>query len=146
MDQRGLPRTVAQPLILDAAGGDGTDIGAVELPDTELSGARVKAKRKQRQTGKDIKLRITAEAAEAVTVRAQGKVKAKRKRFVLQKFAQGTAAGRKARITLNPKKGRANRKINKLLDRRKKVTAKLTVTLTDEFGNSAAETKTVRLK
>ena len=106
----------------------------------------MKAKKKQRQTGKDIKVRVTAEAAEAVTVRAQGKVRAKRKRFVLQKFAEVTAAGRKARITLNPKKGRANRQINKLLDRRKKVTVTLEVTLTDKFGNEGRESERVRLR
>jgi hypothetical protein len=31
-DQRGMPRTADQPNISNASGGDGTDIGAFELP------------------------------------------------------------------------------------------------------------------
>lgn len=146
VDQRGEPRMIDQPSIDDAGGGDGTDIGAVELGDFELSEAKIKVKKTQKQRGSQIKVKLTAKAAERVEVAAKGKVKAGKKRFVLQKFSAFTAAGRTARITLNPKAERANRKLGKALDRDKKVVATLKIVLTDDAGNTETKRPQVRLK
>ena len=42
-DQRGEPRTADQPAVANAAGGDGTDIGAVELAATPFAGTIISA-------------------------------------------------------------------------------------------------------
>ena len=144
-DQRGLPRTVDQPLVPNGSGSDGTDIGAVELADSEFSGASLSAKKKQKQKGKKVKVVVSAGAAEPATASTSGTVKLGKKRLNLAVVTAGIEAGTTAKLKLKPKGKRATKKIAKALAKGKKAKASVTVAFTDTAGNGDQETTTVKL-
>jgi predicted outer membrane repeat protein len=142
VDQRGLARTVVQ----GATSGDGTDIGAVELADTDVYGAKVKAKKKQPQKGAKIVIVIKAGAKEKVTALAKGEVDVKKKSYKLKQLKKKIAATKTAKLKLKLKKHSDGAKIADALDSREKVAARLKVKLTDHAGNSITKKPKVKLK
>ncbi len=114
---------------------------AAAPPDTEVTGAKISAKRKQKARGR-IKLKIKGGADEAVKGVATGKVK----RYKLKKVKKSSSAGKRKTYKLKLKRKKDDRKIRKLLKRGKKVKAKLTLKLTDGAGNTYKRTKKVKLK
>jgi hypothetical protein len=142
-DQRGLVRTAQQPGA-NVPGSDGTDIGAVELPDTVLENPTASTKGKQKEKGKKIVVRVSAGAAEAVFVHATGSIKAGAK---LPLAAANADVGPKEtrKLTLKPSKKSSARKIAELLAHGKKPTASISVTLTDRAGNSVTKKLTTKL-
>ncbi len=135
-DQRGLARTVDQPLTPASGGSDGTDIGAVEVADSELSGAGLKAKKKQKQKGKKVKLVVEVSAAEPVTASASGTVKLGKKKLPLTKPSADLNPGASKKLTLKPKGKRAAKKIAKTLAKGKAAKASVAVTFADPAGNT----------
>ena len=144
-DQRGLSRTVDQPFVSSFAGADPTDIGAVEVADSELSGPNLKAKKKQRQKGKKIKVVVRIGAAEAVTARGSGTIKLGKKKVALTKPSEELAGGETGKMTLKPKGRRAVRKVAGVLRRGKAARASVSVQFTDAAGNEADASARVKL-
>jgi hypothetical protein len=144
-DQRGLARTVNQPLVPNASTSDGTDIGAVEATDGEISGARLQAKKKQKQKGKKIKVVVKAGADEPVVATASGIVKLGKKKLTLTKPKKSLDPGATAKLKLKPKGKRAAKKIGKALARGKKAKASVNVEFTDGAGNRDRESAKVKL-
>ena len=156
-DQRGLARTFESPPA-NAAGSDGTDIGAVEYADTSVDSPSASAKRKQRAKGGKVKVVVEAGAGEAVTVEATGTIKlkggkggkggktkrAKAKSVLLRGGPVDAAAGERGKLTLTPAKRSDGRKLAKALKGRKLKVA-IEVTLTDGSGNSVSEPLKVTL-
>jgi hypothetical protein len=145
VDQRGLLRTVDQPLVPTPSGSDGTDIGAVELPDTTLEGADASAKKKQKQKGKKVVIKVEVGASENVSVTASGEVKLGSKTLALTTPVVQAAAGQTVTLKLKPTSKRATRKIVKALTRGKKPKASIAVDFTDLAGNSGEASATVKL-
>lgn len=144
LDQRGAQRTLDLPAA-NAAGGDGTDIGATESGDGKLDGGRVTALRRQKQ-GRKVLISVRVGAAEDVTATASGVVTiGKGKALTLPGVGTEVAAGETSTLKLKPK-GKAKRKIAKALARRKKPKAALKVVLADAAGNSTENTPVVILK
>ena len=83
-------------------------------------------------------------AKEQLTAKASGKIKVNPTYKLKPKKAK-LAAGQTKTLKLKPKKAQAKR-IAGALKRGKKATAKLTVKLTDQAGNSETEKLSVRLK
>jgi hypothetical protein len=144
-DQRGLGRPVEIPTIPNAAGGDGSDIGAVELQPSELPSNSFTAKVK----GKKILVTVAAagsvgvaDAKAPLSATEAKKKKKKRKLFLKassgsgapptitlalrltklakQKLRQKGKLGLKARITFTPNRGIPNTKNMKLKVKGKK--------------------------
>lgn len=144
VDQRGLPRTVNQPTT-NGPNSDGTDIGAVELADTELTGAEFAAKRRQKQRGRKIVVRVKAGAGEDVTADASGAIRLGRKRVALATPSVAIASGESAALQLKPSK-RGKRKVSRALGKGKKPKASVAVELSDSSGNTAEGDLSIRLK
>ena len=137
-DQRGLVRPQ----------GVACDSGAFELADTEVTGPAVIAKKKQKQNGKKIKIKIKAGAQEPVDLIGRGRitVKGKARKFKLKTVRKSTDAGRRTVLRLTPKRKRDNKRIFRLLRRRVDLRANPSVKLSDAAGNSVTENRVVRLK
>ena len=151
-DQRGLPRTVQQPTVPDAAGSDGTDIGAVELaavaaPDTTVDGAFVKVKKNQKVRGKVAFVKIKAGAQERVKIVVSGSVKLGKKKIVLKKQTKTDPAPNAIRFKLKPKKKADNAKIFSFVKKGKGKSAKASLTLkfTDDVGNTTTKQAKTKL-
>lgn len=112
--------------------------------DTTLDGS-VSAKATQKQKGKKIKVAINVDAAEALTAKAAGKVKAGRASYALKPLTRNVDVGSVV-LKLKPKKSKDAGKIAKVLATGKKAKAKVKVELRDAAGNSASETLGVKLK
>ena len=153
-DQRGLARKVDRPENTNAAGSDGTDIGAVEValepvvppPDTTVDDAETSIKKTQKQKGKKIKVTLDVSAGEAVDVLATGKVKAGKKSYGLKQAATDLTAGETETLTLKPNGKKATKKIVKFLAKGKKAKANLTAVFTDAAGNEVTDTAKAKLK
>ena len=143
-DQRGLARTVKQPGA-SAAGSDGTDIGALELPDRTLKSPKFKARRTQRQRRGKIVVKVVVGAGEDVTAKATGSIKANGKVPLRPAHAQ-VEDGRRATLSLKPKSKRSAKEVAALLAKGKRLTAKIRATLTDGSGNSKSKALRVKLK
>jgi hypothetical protein len=143
VDQRDLTRTVQIPAVPDRAGSDGTDMGAAEVQDTELTGAEASGKKKQKVKGKKIKVKVKAGADEVVDLVASGSVKAGKSYKLKKKTADDVAAGSTKSLTLKPKGKKAGSKIADHLAKKGKAKATVEVQLTDVSGNS--ETKKVKV-
>jgi hypothetical protein len=139
-------------------GGALPDIGAVELvgsppqqppPDDAVSDPFAKAKSPQKQRG-DVAIRLRAGAGEAVELVGKGSVFAARRkhasRFNLRKEIATGAPGALTKLRLEPKQGNDSGQILRLLERGKRVFARVQVKLTDAAGNSVVERFKVRLK
>lgn len=144
-DQRGLARTVDQPLVAEATGSDGTDIGAAELGDLTLEGAKLSAKKKQKQRGKKVVVAVKAGAAEGVSISATGTVKLGKKKLPLTKPSDEVSANQTTTLKLKPAGKKAAKKIAKALARGKKAKVSVSVEFTDAAGNSDEESARVTL-
>lgn len=146
-DQRGLPRTVRQP---GTIGGDGTDVGAVELSavegDQAVAGAGVEAKRSQPVKGKKVVVAVVVGADEDVTATANGTVKAGKAKLPLRELSVSIPAGSERTLKLKPASKRALRKVLAALRGGKKAKAFLRVTLTDALGNEETLAAKVSLR
>ncbi len=121
--------------------------------DTKVDGVEVTAEKKQKQKGEKIKVKVDVEAAEAVTATAEGTIevpkgsgKRKTKTYKLAEISKDLVAGAPRTLKLKPKNSKDKRKIADALADRKKVKAKLTITLVDAVGNELVESKSVKLK
>ncbi len=115
-----------------------TDDGA----EFELTG-----KAKQKQKGKKVKVKITVDANEALTAVSSGTLKAKGlKKAKLKPVTTELATADKVTITLKAKGKKTGKKVAKLLGKKKKVTANIKVTGTDDLGNAQDRTLKVKLK
>lgn len=139
-DQRGQGRPFEIPSIPNAAGGDGSDIGAVELQASELPSNAFTAKVK----GK--KLLVTVSAAGSVGIAdakaplsaSEAKKKKKKKKLFL-KASNGTGGPPTITVAL-----RLTKFAKQKLRQKGKVTAKARITFTPNRG--LANTKTAKLK
>ena len=145
VDQRGLPRTVRKRFTLPP-GGDGTDIGAVELQDEGLAGVTVEAEKKQQLKGKKVVITVLAGADEDVKATGSGSVKAGKAKSKLKKVTKTVTGGKLAKLKLVPKSKKASKAIAAAIKDGKKGKAKLKVTLTDPAGNTVTEKPKVTLK
>jgi hypothetical protein len=148
-DGRGLPRTVIQPTVPLSPGSDGTDIGAVELAAVAppgVDGAKVSAKKTQKQKGKKVVIKVKAGAAEAVTVTAKGSIKLGKKKIALKKVTKDAAAGKQVTLKLKPKGKSGSKQVLNALAAGKKAKAAPKVDLTDGDGNKATESLNIKLK
>lgn len=158
-DQRGLLRTSNAPGA-NAAGSDGTDMGAVELQlDKTLDGAAVNASPVQKVKGKSVAIVVEAGAAEAVNLNATGSITLKKKRkkgkgkrelrasapIALGQVTGSAGAGGTATLTLSPSTAAA-KKLAKQLSKGGKASATIDVILTDAAGNSTSKSVQVKLK
>ena len=101
-DQRGLPRPVDAPSIANAPGGDGSDIGAVELSAAELP-LSVDLTATKKQKGK--KLQATVTCSKECEITARGKGKAGGEKFKTKSTDKTLAAGvaTKVKLKLKPR-------------------------------------------
>jgi len=123
--------------------GEAPDIGADEI-DSEVEGAKLKAKGVQAQHGSTVRVDLTAGAKEPVQVRAKGTVVVGSKTFALSKASIG-AKKKPKKIQLKLEKGDA-RKTLAAIEEGTAVEAKLSVGLTDKDGNTTILKRTVKLK
>ena len=112
----------------------------------------------QKQSGKQVKVKIKAGAQEAVKIVARGRItvkgnggKGKRagaggRDFQLATVRKSTEAGEQTVLRLKPKRKQDNHRILRLLRRGKDLRANPSVKLTDVDGNSVVEKRVVRLK
>ena len=143
-DQRGLPRIQEQPGA-NRAGSDGTDIGAVEIPDSALDSPAISARRTQKSKGKRIRIQVDVSAAERVDIEASGSIRAGGKVPLKPVQAVGEA-GATTTLSLKPMKKRGAAKVARLLGKGRKARAAIDVNLTDSAGNSAGDRLGVTLK
>lgn len=143
-DQRELTRTVDLPAVPNRAGSDGTDIGAVEIQDQELTGATASGKSKQKVKGKKVKVVVKASAGEAVDLLGSGQIKAGKSYKLKDAKADDVAAGTEATLTLKPNGKKSKKKIAAYLAKKgKKAKATVDVLFTDATGNT--DTKQVEV-
>jgi hypothetical protein len=145
-DQRGLARTVEVPTVPNTHGSDGTDIGAVEFGDIEVTDPRVEFKKKQK-VGNSLAVKLKAGAAEDVDLSVFGRIKSKRG-IPVQRFDGDVPSGELAKVKLKPRKSDSKgvAKIKRSLANGKPVKAKLTVLMVDAFDNSYEQKLTIKLK
>jgi len=136
-DQRGNGRPFEIPSIPNAAGGDGSDMGAVELQASELPSNAFKAKVK----GKKLILSVSSAGA-ATVADAKAPLAAsakKKKRKLILNTASGSGGPPKITIAL-----RLTKLAKQTLRQKGKVTAKARITFTPNRG--LARTKSAKLK
>jgi hypothetical protein len=142
-DQRGQGRPLEIPSIPNAAGGDGSDIGAVELQASELPSNSFTAKVK----GK--KLLVTVSAAGSVGIAdakaplsaSEAKKKKKKKRKLFLKASNGAGAPPTITVAL-----RLTKFAKQKLRQKGKVTAKTRITFTPNRGLASTQTAKLKIK
>ena len=123
--------------------GAAPDIGADEI-DSEVTGAKVTARKSQDQGGSTVRILFKAGAKEPVSIRAKGSVVVGSKAFALEPKAS-RARGRPKAMQLQLDKGDA-RKVLSALDSGKPAEAKLVVTFKDDADNTLRVKRSVELK
>jgi hypothetical protein len=111
---------------------------------TGISDMLVNATGTQPQAGRVV-VRLTAGAAEVVTVSARGGIRKGGHVFGLRPAKATVAATRRAALELRPRKGWQERKILHALRSGKSLVATVRVRAVDFVGNTARRTITVRL-
>ena len=130
----------------DAAGNtDGTPAERKFTVDTEVSGS-ASAKKTQKQKGNKIKVKVKVKPDEDLSAKATGKVKLGRRSYKLKPKSADAAADEKKNLALAPRRSSDAKKIAKALKQGEKAKAKLTVTLTDELGNTKTQKLGAKLK
>ncbi len=115
--------------------------------DTRLIRAKAKAKRVQRQRGGRVKVKVDAGAGEDVTIAASGRIDVRGLgRFPLKKSKVAIPGQRVKQFTLRPKSERAVRKIMAAVRKRKKVVARVDITIVDRGSHRFHERIKVKLK
>lgn len=123
--------------------GEAPDIGADEV-DSEVEGAKLKAKGTQAQHGSTVRVDLTAGAKEPVQLRAKGTVVVGSQTFALSKASIG-AQKKPKKIQLQLERSDA-RKTLAAIEKGAAAEAKLTVGFTDRDGNTTSLKRTVKLK
>lgn len=127
---------------------------ATFVVDTAVSRPKSSAKKKQRQRGGKIILKIKAGAGEDVEGKAKGTISvrggkgrgsAAAKKFRLKPATGSSLAGKQATYRLKPKKKKDDEKLVKLLRKGKKLRANSKIRLQDRAGNRARESHVVKL-
>ncbi len=114
--------------------------------DADVTGARVKARHKQRQRSRrHLAVKLKAGAAEAVTLKARGKVISGKAHTRLRKVGAEAAAGGLVRLKLKAGK-RGSHKLLKRLAHGHKAKAKIRVRFEDAYGNKLGQRVKVKLK
>jgi DNA-binding beta-propeller fold protein YncE len=139
---------------VDGAGNkDGSPAAREFTLDTKVDGVDVDADKKQKIKGSKIKVKVDVEAAEGATADAGGTIevpkghsKKKKKSYKLADVSKDLLADTTKTLKLKPKKSKNKRKIADALKDRKKVKAKIEVTISDDVGNEVVKSKTVKLK
>ena len=106
-DQRGLPRPADAPSIPNAVGGDGSDIGAVELAATDLP-LSVDLTAAKKQKGKKLQAMVTC--SKDCQIEASGKGKAGGDKFKTKRTSKSLQAGIATKVKLKLK-ARARRSV-----------------------------------
>jgi 6-phosphogluconolactonase (cycloisomerase 2 family) len=126
--------------------------------DGEVLNPRVSVPKSLKLKGKKLVIHVKAGADEAVDVlgagtigavsKGKGRLPARKggKGFRLKAASASAAPGKRVKLALKPAKKSATKKISKLLGKGRKLRANLSVTLTDEAGNSVIKTPFVKLK
>lgn len=131
-DQRGEPRTIDYGPAPDATGSDGTDIGAVEIPDTEITGGTIGASVLKNRKSVVIEVRGGA-TGEPITLKGSGTITIKRKTYRLKTKSKSVPTNKIKKLKLKPQTKSATKKI---LKKPKKAQVNLKVSLTDGAGNN----------
>jgi hypothetical protein len=113
-------------------------------PDTSVDGSAT-AKKRQKQKGKRIVVKVKVNAKEDLEAKAGGKIKVN-PNYRLKPNSKRVAEGKKKILKLKPKKRKHRKKIARALRRGKKAKARLKVKLSDEAGNKEVATLNVKLK
>jgi hypothetical protein len=137
-DQRALGRPVEIPTIPNAAGGDGSDIGAVELQPSELPSNAFKAKVKGKKLLVSVQAPGTVSVADAKARLSAGESKKKKRRLLLK---TSSASGAPPTIVV---KLRLTKLAQKMLRQKGKVVAKARVTFAPNRG--IPKTQSLKLK
>ena len=112
----------------------------ITVADKEIDKPKLKAKSKQTQSGKTVKIEVKAGAKEAVTIVGTGKVKIKGSgEQALLKAKKSVKAGQDKTLKLKLKRDSANKKVFKALSAGKPVKARVQVKFTDEAGNQLVQ-------
>ena len=134
---------VDQRLIAGAepAGGLAVDGGSAELS------GKASAKRRQGQPGRRIRVKVKIRARdEALTARGQGAIRAGRKSYQLQSRTIHLSDAQAKFLRLKPRRAGASGNVARALRRERRVIAKVSVKLTDKYGNTETEKLRVRLR
>lgn len=133
---------------VDSSGGGGAYASSAFTVDTQVRDLDVTAKKKQRQGGKRIKIKAKVGAQELIEAAGEGGINVRgSKRFFLLRRVKKTVQGGEATVLrLKPQRKRDHKKIFRLLQRGKRLTATASVAATDEAGNTFVEDRVVRLK
>ena len=146
-DGRGLPRPYDDPAFLNAPGGDGSDIGAVEVqpPPAQPQPPQVSASAKRKQKlAKPVK--VKASCAAACSLAAKGALKGGGvKGKSMSARAVDAAAGQKVVLKLTPS-AKVARKLKALKRKGKKARVTINVTATDAGGTASAAPLKVTLR
>lgn len=142
VDQRGLPRTSRQP---GMSGGDGTDVGATELPDAGFDGAVLKVKKRQKQKGSKVVVKVGVSAAESATAVGSGVVKLRKKVFPFRDSSVRVGAGKQATLKLKLASKKGAKKVLRMLRSGKKAKASIQVEFSDAAGNAEGKSAKVTL-
>jgi len=114
--------------------------------DTAVSGAKLKGKRKQRARGKRTVIKLKASASEAATAVARGKIKVGKRKYKLKKARKPLQSGKTKNLKLKLKRKKDGRRLVRAIRSGKKAKAKTRVKFTDDFGNTEALKRTVKLR
>lgn len=130
---------------------DRTPASRVFIVDTTVADPLVRARKKQRQKGRRVKVKAKVGAGERITAVGRGKVKIRRPgrrniRIKLRRVKKTVEANEATVLRLKPKRKRDGRKIRKAINRGMKVRAPINVRVKDQLGNKSPERRVVRLK
>ena len=112
--------------------------------DTGVKGAKLKAKKTQKQKGGKILIKAKAGAAEQVKISVSGKISVGSVHYPLKKTRKTGKAGKLLTLKLKPKNSSSAKKISQGLGG--KVKANLQATFIDAAGNTAKKKAAVKLK
>ncbi len=130
---------------IDRAGNlDGSPAERSFSVDTEIDGRKLKAAKSQKVKKKKVKVKATVKTGEPVEVKLTGKVT--KGGGKLKTINTDAADGEKLKLVAKLKSKKKQKKVVKKVKQGKKPKAKLTLTVTDEVGNTETTKKTVKLK
>jgi hypothetical protein len=104
--------------------------------DSTVAGSAT-ARKAQRQRGKRVVVKVKVKALEALTAKATGKIRMGKASYRLKPLVKQIPSGQSKVLKLRLKRGANGTRIARALARGKRATARLTVRLADEAGNTA---------
>ena len=111
---------------------------AVDSGSTELSG-KASAKRRQGQPGRRIRVKVKIRARDELTASGQGAIRTGRKAYQLRSRSIHLSDVQAKFLTLKPRRTGASGNVARALRRERRVVAKVSVKLTDKYGNTETE-------